>query len=374
MQTAFVHHTVNANDYGPQDSASIVLAICRYHRNANGWRDLGYNFLVDRFGQVFEGRAGGTEEPVIGAHAEGYNAVSTGIANIGTFSGVAVTPAAAEATAALIAWKLSLHGVPVLGQVGVLSRGGPSNRYPAGTPVTFERVSGHRDADRTTCPGDALYAHLPEIRRRADELAPEFAPPAPAASVTLDAADATLDYPQAAQLSGRAADAGGAPLAGAPVSVQIASGKGFVTLDRVPTAADGTWTARLPTQYSRTLRAVVRPPAGPPAASRRLTVEVAPRIGVRAQRRVLARRPFRVRGTIRPLRAGLVLVIARKGSDGAFRTVARMPVKAVRGSFGVTVRLRRPALHRLRVVSRADTRNRAGRSRDILLRAVRRLR
>jgi hypothetical protein len=371
VQAAFVHHTVNANDYGPQDSAAIVLAICRYHRNSNGWRDIGYNFLVDRFGTIFEGRAGGIEEPVVGAQAEGYNTVSTGVANIGTFSGVAQTAAALEATSRLIAWKLSLHGSPVVGQVSVLSGGGPSNRYRAGTRVTFERIAGHRDGDRTTCPGDALFAQLPQIRRRAEELAPQFAPPAPAATLTLAAADATLAFPEAARLSGRAAAPDGTPLPGAPIAIQVASPAGFVTLARAVTAADGTWAAQLPTQYTRTLRAVVRPPAGPLAASPKLTVEVAPRIGVTAPRRVVARRPFRVRGSIRPLRAGLVLVIARKGSDGAFHTVARVPLKAVRGRFGVTLRLRRPALHRLRIFSRGDARNRAGRSRDVVLRAVR---
>ena len=82
-----MHHTVNANTYAPQDSAAIVLSICRYHRNENGWRDIGYNFLVDRFGQIFEGRAGGIDQPVIGAQAQGYNGVSTGVANLGTFTG-----------------------------------------------------------------------------------------------------------------------------------------------------------------------------------------------------------------------------------------------------------------------------------------------
>ena len=75
-----MHHTVTTNDYGPEDSAGIVLGIARYHRDSNGWNDLGYNFLVDKYGQVFEGRAGGIDAPVIGAQAQGYNSVSTGIA------------------------------------------------------------------------------------------------------------------------------------------------------------------------------------------------------------------------------------------------------------------------------------------------------
>jgi len=371
VQVGFVHHTVDANDYEAQDSAAIVRAICRYHRVAKGWRDIGYNFLVDRYGQVFEGRAGGVEEPVIGAQAQGYNGLSTGVANIGTYGAVAQTPAAVRATARLLAWKLSLHGAPVRGQTTVISAGGPSNRYRAGTPVVFERISGHRDADSTACPGGALFAQLPEIRRQAAALAPVLQPAPPPATVTIGALDTTIDYPQAAQLSGRVTDAGGAALAGAAVSIQVASSAGFATLARTVSATDGTWSAQLATQYTRTLRAVARLPGGGRATSPQLGVAVAPRIGLRAPRRATARQPFQLRGSVRPLRAGLMLVIARKGSDGVFHTVARVPLRAARGTFTATVRLRRAALHRLRVESRRDARNGAGRSRDVLLRAVR---
>ncbi|MEY2516487.1 MAG: hypothetical protein QOJ89_3845 [bacterium] len=373
VQVAFVHHTVNANDYGPQDSAAIVLAICRYHRNTKGWRDIGYNFLVDRYGVIFEGRAGGVEEPVIGAQAQGYNGASTGVANIGTFGAVAQTPAAVEATARLLAWKLSLHGVPLQGQVTITSGGGPSNRYAAGTPVTFERISGHRDADSTSCPGDALYAQLGEIRSRAAALAPALAPPPDpgAAAVTLDAADATLDYPQPAQLSGRAAGSAGATLPGAPISIQIAAGGDFMTIARTTTRDDGTWSAQLPTQYTRTLRAAARLPGGGLVASPTVAVVVAPRIGLHVPRRVTARRVFTLRGSIRPRRAALTLVVARSGSDGAMHTVARVPLRATAGTIRARLRLRRPALHRLWIESRADARNGAGRSREVYLRAVR---
>jgi hypothetical protein len=90
VQMAFVHHTVTANDYTPDQSASMVLAIAKYHRDTNGWNDIGYNFLVDQYGQVFEGRAGGVEQAVIGAQAQGYNSQSTGVAVLGTFTGVPI--------------------------------------------------------------------------------------------------------------------------------------------------------------------------------------------------------------------------------------------------------------------------------------------
>jgi hypothetical protein len=372
VQLGVVHHTVDANEYGPQDSAALVLAICRYHRNTNGWRDIGYNFLVDRYGQVFEGRAGGVDQAVIGAQAQGYNSVSTGVANIGTFTGVAQTPEAVRATAQLLAWKLSLHGVPVTGQVTVTSAGGPSNRYPSGTAVTVERISGHRDFDATECPGEAFFAQLPEIRRQAAELAPPLALPAPApGTLSIGVADPTLDYPQPARLSGIATGAGGVPLAGAPISVQIAAGSGFITRGRTTTGADGTWTLDLETGYSRTLRAVAQLPGGGLSASPRLSVRVAPRIGLRAARRVAARRLFTVAGSVRPARARLALQVARQGSDGKMHVVARLPVKVKGGRYAVRVRLRRPALHRLRVTSAADARNVAGSSRDVVLRAVR---
>jgi len=371
VQLGYVHHTVNANAYAPQDSAAIVLSICRYHRNDNGWRDIGYNFLVDRYGQIFEGRAGGVDQPVIGAQAQGYNGVSTGVANIGTFSQEPQTEAAVAATAELLAWKLSLHGAPVTGQVTVVSAGGPANRYPAGRLVTFERIAGHRDADNTSCPGDALHAQLPQIRARAAQLAPQYAFTPAAGAVSLEAADTTLDFPQQAQLSGRASGIGGGPLGGAPISVQAAVGRGFVTLARTTTNADGTWSAPLQTQYTRSLRAVATLSGGTLVSSPSVKVAVRPSVRVRAPRRVTARRRFTVSGSMSPRRTKVVVEIARTGSDGRLRTVARVPVKVRRGRFSSRVRLRRPALHRIRAAFAGDARNARARSGDIYLRAVR---
>lgn len=170
VQVAFVHHTVNANDYDPEESATMVLAIARYHRDVNGWDDLGYNFLVDRHGQVFEGRAGGMDQAVVGAQVQGFNHLSTGIACLGTFGEDALPPAAGEALATTIAWKLGVHGTPVSGTVTVRSRGGSQNRFPAGTDVVLARISGHRDGGMTECPGAALHGQLPAIRARAATL------------------------------------------------------------------------------------------------------------------------------------------------------------------------------------------------------------
>jgi len=366
VQTGFVHHTVSANSYGPEDSAAMVLAICRFHRNANGWSDIGYNFLVDRYGRVFEGRAGGIEEPVVGAQTAGYNGVSTGIANIGTFSSAAQTPQAVHATAELLAWKLSLHAVPVSGPVTVISGGGGGNRVTAGRPATFQRISGHRDANTTECPGRVLYGQLGEIRAQAAELAPQFR-----GRLSLQAVDRTLHYPQAAQLRGRLTEAGGAPLGAATISLQLAGRSGFSTALQPRTSADGAWSAVLPTSYSRTLRAVARRTGGSIVTSRQLRIEVAPRISVQAAKRIAAGRRFTVSGNVRPRRARLMLELQRR-SNGMMRTVARMRVKVRSGRYTVRLRLRRAALHRLRIVSKADASNSFGSSARRYVRVVRR--
>ena len=129
---AFVHHTVTANDYTPEQSASIVLGIAKYHRDTNGWNDIGYNFLVDQYGQVFEGRAGGIDQAVIGAQAQGYNSQSTGVAVLGTFTAVPIPEAAMASITQLLGWKLTLHGVPCEGGLTIVSGGGSLNRYSVG--------------------------------------------------------------------------------------------------------------------------------------------------------------------------------------------------------------------------------------------------
>lgn len=372
VQVGFVHHTVSANTYGPADSAAMVLAICRYHRNSNGWNDIGYNFLVDRFGQVFEGRAGGVAAPVIGAQAQGYNGVSTGIANIGTFTSSGQTPAAVHAVAQLLAWKLSLHGVPVTGHVTVTSNGGPSNRYPAGRDVTFERISGHRDADATECPGNALYAQLGEIRAQAAALAPQYGA-ATGGGLTLDAADRSLSFGQPAQLSGRLAGDGGVGLGGVKVSLQIAGSKGFFTTRSTTTASDGAWSVALATSYSRTLRAVAHSTSGSLITSRQLRVGVAPRVRLRSRSQVIARRAFTVKGSVRP-RVGRITLVLQRRAAGTMRTILRRRVPVRSGRYAVTLRLRRSGLHRLRAVFVGDARNASARSAYVYVRARHRAR
>ncbi|HSC49312.1 MAG TPA: N-acetylmuramoyl-L-alanine amidase [Gaiellaceae bacterium] len=162
IHLAIVHHTAGSNAYTKAQSASIVRAIELYHVQGNGWNDIGYNFLVDKYGQVFEGRYGGITKAVVGAHAMGFNSGSVGIALIGDYGSTAITPAARSALVSLIAWRLDLAHVDPLSKVVRVSAGNP--RYAAGTAVTLNAISGHRDVYPTSCPGASLYAQLPSIR------------------------------------------------------------------------------------------------------------------------------------------------------------------------------------------------------------------
>jgi hypothetical protein len=173
LRMAFVHHTENPNGYSAGEVPAMLRAIYAFHRYVNGWDDIGYNFVIDRFGRIFEARAGGIDEPVIGAHAGGYNYASTGVAVLGSFMSAPISAAARNALERLLAWKLSLHGIPIPGRVSVRVNpaGAVYSRYPANTPVSLPRVAGHRDADSTDCPGNVLYGELPALRSRIHRLA-----------------------------------------------------------------------------------------------------------------------------------------------------------------------------------------------------------
>jgi N-acetylmuramoyl-L-alanine amidase len=175
VRLAFVHHTENPNGYSAREVPAMLRAIFAFHRYVNGWDDIGYNFVIDAFGRTFEARAGGIDEPVCGAHAGGYNLVSTGVAVLGSFMATPISPAAKRALQRLLAWKLSLHGVPSHGRVTVRVNpaGASYSRFPANALVPLPRIAGHRDADSTDCPGDVLYGELGGVRRAVDALAPD---------------------------------------------------------------------------------------------------------------------------------------------------------------------------------------------------------
>ncbi|WP_327353892.1 FG-GAP-like repeat-containing protein [Streptomyces sp. NBC_01304] len=173
VQAVFIHHTVGANNYSCAESASLVRGVMEYHVNVNKWNDLGYNFLVDKCGQIFEGRGGGADLPVKGAHTVGYNSYSTGIALLGDFEGDAAqnipagkpTRAALESASRVAAWKLGQYagdpkGKVTLQQILTDANGDPHN----GELKSFNVISGHKDGYATQCPGANLYSKLGTIR------------------------------------------------------------------------------------------------------------------------------------------------------------------------------------------------------------------
>jgi hypothetical protein len=161
VRVAIVHHTAGRTDYSRAEAPAVVRGIQLYHVQANGWNDIGYNFLVDRFGTVYEGRYGGVDRNVVGAHALGFNTGSVGIALLGTYGSTKPSSAAQDAIARVIAWRLDVAHVDPAGAASLVSAG--SDRFASGKTVELDAVSGHRDTGSTQCPGDALYARLDAI-------------------------------------------------------------------------------------------------------------------------------------------------------------------------------------------------------------------
>ncbi|MFI2629994.1 N-acetylmuramoyl-L-alanine amidase [Streptomyces collinus] len=173
----FVHHTAGTNAYACSQSASIVRGVFLYHVKSNGWNDIGYHFLVDKCGTVFEGRAGGIDKPVLGAHAYGFNTATSSVSVLGDYSTAATNAAVRQSVAKVAAWKLGLYGIDPTGTV-VLTSGADNGKYKLGQKGTFYRISGHRDGYPTACPGQNLYNDLPKIRTLAASAAKLAAPAA----------------------------------------------------------------------------------------------------------------------------------------------------------------------------------------------------
>jgi uncharacterized protein with LGFP repeats len=164
VRAAVVHHTAGSNDYLPQDSAGIVKSIYMYHTRTLGWCDIAYNALVDKYGQVFEGSAGGVNKPVMGSHTGGFNRNTWGVAMLGDFDEVPPTPIQLRMVGQLIGWRLATDGVDPKGTVTLQSAGGHFTNFPAGAIATLPTIFTHRDVGNTDCPGNAAYARMDDIR------------------------------------------------------------------------------------------------------------------------------------------------------------------------------------------------------------------
>ncbi len=300
IELAFVHHTVNPNGYAAGQVPALLLAIYDYHRFTRGYYDIAYNFIIDAYGRIWEARAGGIDEPVVGAHAGGYNSISTGVALLGTFSNVEPTPAAVAALRRLLAWKLPLHGLPALGRVGIVvaSDGASYTPFAPGEHVRLPRIAGHRDGDLTDCPGNDLYARLPGIRTEVNALA------GVPVALTLEASAATVAPGGAVTLSGQLRRLHGAPIPGAPLQIQTVTGVGrTATIATATTAADGTWTATVTLPRSVVVRALH--PAAPAAVSNLVAIGVTPVITLA----LAATSPLTVTGTIRPAKRTVTIAV-----------------------------------------------------------------
>ncbi len=176
VTAGFVHHTVNANNYTEAQVPSILRGIYAYHTQSRGWSDVGYNFLVDRFGRIWEGRYGGVDKAVVGAHTSGYNDYAFAMSAIGNFEQVQPSSALLDAYGRLFAWKLGLSGISASA-----TRQWVGKRY-------LPAINGHRDVGQTACPGAYLFAKIPTIRSLAAGYqkatpAPTPTPPPPDMSV-----------------------------------------------------------------------------------------------------------------------------------------------------------------------------------------------
>ncbi|MFC6236881.1 cell wall-binding repeat-containing protein [Longivirga aurantiaca] len=172
IKVGFVHHTASTNNYTADTAAAQVRALYAYFTLSLGYSDIAYNFFVDRFGRLYEGRAGGMDKNVLGGHTAGFNQNTFAVSALGNFDIYKPTSnegtAMATAMARLLAWKLALNHADPSGTASLVSNSGAgTSKYEPGQTAVVPVISGHRDIGLTACPGQYLESYLPSIRTQA---------------------------------------------------------------------------------------------------------------------------------------------------------------------------------------------------------------
>jgi len=257
--------------------------------------------------------------------------------------------------------------------VTVTSRGGDVNRYPSGRAVVFNRIAGHRDGDKTACPGDALYGQLPELRRRAAIRQRQYGgPQAPSgqARLTLATISTRVSAPAEAQVSGVLVAADGAPLAGRAVSLQVEGSTAWVTVARVTTGDDGSFAGTMPVNRNGRIRAHYGR-GSKPVISTPLRMTVVPSLKARVARRIKAGSSVRVSIDVAPRRPRVVLALARQRPDGTFAPAGAVRARVKGRKATASIRLRKPGLYRIVAQAPADARAAAATAPWVFVRAIR---
>jgi hypothetical protein len=365
VRLAFVHHTDNPNGYSAGAVPAMLLAIYQFHRFVRGWHDIGYNFVIDLFGRIWEARAGGIDLPVIGAQAGGYNVESAGVAVLGTFSSVVPSRAAIAALEQLLAWKLALHGIPALGRttVEVNPFDASYTAYAGGTRISLPHVAGHRQGCTTDCPGNAFYSRLPSIRPRVAALAGTVGAltigPRPP---LLDLAVLTTPAGVPAVVSGVLRTLGAGPIAGASLTVErVVSGGATTPLAGVTTGGDGGWEASLALEHSALVRAVHG--SAPVTVSDLLAVNVAPVITLSAA----STARLTVSGTVAPAKRYVTITLYALNGLHRHRVASARVRPGQGGAFTAGFRTPPPGSYELVARTTADAANVAGTSAPLRL-------
>jgi hypothetical protein len=213
-----VHHTQIFAAYDQRDAGHLVHNLCASHVEQRGFDDLGYHLVIDRFGTVYEGRAGGLSRPVVGAHAQGFNHGTVGVALMGDFDRGAVPDAARRSLVRVVAWLCRLHGIDPTATLPHVSTGGPKSRFEEGEEIQAPALLAHRRVGLTSCPGRHLDDYVAS-GRLLDEVVAELAA-GDAASPVADAGgsvDAAAPAPPAPAAPGGSGEPAG--LAGRVASV-----------------------------------------------------------------------------------------------------------------------------------------------------------